>query len=73
MKNLREIRGDLSLDDVSKAVGLASSTLSRIERGEQFPQRSTMKKLANFYSLSEADIFQLSSIAVDSFKSNQAA
>lgn len=73
MKSLREIRGDLSLDDVSKAVGLAPSTLSRIERGGQFPQRSTMKKLADFYELTEPDIFLLVSIATDHNKDHQAA
>lgn len=74
MSTLRDLRKDRSLDEVSTATGIDTSTLSRVERGAQFPSRPTMKSLASYYGISEGEVYVLASNAVDANKEkNQAA
>jgi len=54
---LRDLRGSKTLEEVSKQTGLDRGTLSRIERGEQFPRKETAVSLAEFYDVSVGAIF----------------
>jgi transcriptional regulator with XRE-family HTH domain len=59
MENLRLLRSQkkLSLDAVADVVGVNASTLSRIERGIQHPNKETATKIANYYDISIGDVF----------------
>ncbi|NUW66925.1 helix-turn-helix domain-containing protein [Vibrio coralliilyticus] len=61
MKELRKLRIDkeMSLNEVAREIGVDLSTLSRIERGVHFPKRKTAEKLADFYSISLGEIFDM--------------
>lgn len=48
---LRRLRGRLSLRDVNRRVGVSSSYLSSIERGERRPGRNVITKLAAAYGV----------------------
>jgi transcriptional regulator with XRE-family HTH domain len=47
----RQRRGDRTLAEASQATGINEGTLSRIERGEQFPARMQVVPLVNFYDV----------------------
>ena len=74
MSTLRTLRTDseLVLEEVAKAIDLNPSNLSRIERGCQFPQRKTIKALAEYYGKTEGEIYALA-IATSSNSSKDAA
>jgi transcriptional regulator with XRE-family HTH domain len=67
MSTLRILRTDrdLTLDQASKLVGIASSNLSRIERGEHFPSPDTVKSLARLYEKSVGEIYEIVSSTTD--------
>jgi hypothetical protein len=46
---LRELRGDRSLADAKRATDLDRGTLSRIERGRQFPTDEQAAMMTSFY------------------------
>ena len=46
---LRRLRGDLSLRDVTGRIGVSSSYLSQIERGDRMPGSNVVRKLADLY------------------------
>lgn len=55
MKNrLKQLRKEksLSLEQVGKAVGLATNTISRYETGKREPKLETWQKLADFFGVS---------------------
>jgi transcriptional regulator with XRE-family HTH domain len=45
----RQRRGDRTLAEASRATGINEGTLSRIERGEQFPKAEQLSDLLAFY------------------------
>jgi len=47
--NLRKLRGDRKFSEAVAATGIPKGSLSRIERGEQFPRRGQVFDLAMFY------------------------
>lgn len=51
LKQLRKEK-DLSLEQVGKAVGLATNTISRYETGKREPKLETWQKLADFFGVS---------------------
>jgi transcriptional regulator with XRE-family HTH domain len=53
---LRELRGDLSLYEVSKATGIASADLSRYEKEDYHPSPGNLKKLADYYEVPYEDL-----------------
>ena len=55
---LRRLRGRLSLRDVNRRVGVSSSYLSRIERGEIDPGRNIIRKLAAAYGVDPAALHE---------------
>ena len=48
---LRRLRGDLSLRDVTGRIGVSSSYLSQIERGDRKPGSNVIRKLADLYNV----------------------
>ena len=48
---LRRLRGDLSLRDVTKRIGVSSSYLSQIERSDRKPGSNVIRKLADLYNV----------------------
>jgi transcriptional regulator with XRE-family HTH domain len=59
LKAYRQAR-KLKMDDVVRATGLSKATISRIERGKQFPSALALNKLREFSGnlLSANDFFQ---------------
>jgi len=49
---LKALRGDSSLEDVSKIIGISKSLLSKYERGVTEPGSSALIKLARYYNVS---------------------
>jgi len=48
-KRLRDLRGSIPRETVSKAVGISKSALAMYERGERIPRDSVKIGLAKFY------------------------
>ena len=55
---LKRLRGDLSLRDVNRIVGISSSYLSQIERGEKVPGPNLVQKLATAYGIDPHDLLR---------------
>ena len=60
---LRELRGPLSLRDVTRSVGASSSYLSQIERGERRPGPNLLKKLAAPFNVDPYDLMRRAGLA----------
>jgi len=56
-KRLRDLRGSIPRETVSKAVGISKSALAMYERGERIPRDSVKIGLAKFYGKSVDSIF----------------
>jgi transcriptional regulator with XRE-family HTH domain len=54
----RQRRGTRTLAEASEATGISRGTLSRIERGEQFPKAEQVISLVGFYDPDTAHIFK---------------
>ena len=55
---LRRLRGELSLRDVNRRIGISSSYLSQIERGERVPGRNLIHKLAAVYNVDAGELMK---------------
>ncbi|AKX94516.1 transcriptional regulator [Moorella thermoacetica] len=53
---LRRERG-LSQVKVASAVGITQSAYAMIERGQRYPRKETMKKLADYFGLTVDELF----------------
>ena len=56
-KNLANLRGNKTQDEVSKALGISKSALSMYETGQRIPRDAIKIKLAKYYEGSIQDIF----------------
>lgn len=56
-QRLRNLRGDKTLDEVAKALGVTSMAVSLWERGERIPNDDIKIKIAAYYKSSVTDIF----------------
>ena len=56
-KKLVELRGDKTLDEVTKAVGISISALSNYENGTRVPRDEIKIKLAQYYGISIEALF----------------
>jgi HTH-type transcriptional regulator, competence development regulator len=54
-RELRTMKGE-TLHQVSKRTDIDSPMLSKIERGERMPTLEQLKKLSNYFKVSETDI-----------------
>ena len=55
---LRKLRGDLSLRDVTGRIGVSSSYLSQIERGDRQPGSNVVRKLAALYNVDAEELMK---------------
>ena len=55
---LRRLRGDLSLRDVTRRIGVSSSYLSQIERGDRRPGSNVVRKLADLYNVDADELMK---------------
>ncbi len=55
---LRRLRGDLSLRDVTNRIGVSSSYLSQIERGDRMPGSNVVRKLAHLYNVDAEELMK---------------
>ena len=55
---LRRLRGDLSLRDVTRRIGISSSYLSQIERSGRKPGSNMIGKLAALYNVDEQELMK---------------
>ena len=55
---LRRLRGDLSLRDVTGRIGVSSSYLSQIERGDRQPGSNVVRKLAYLYNVDAEELMR---------------
>ena len=55
---LRKLRGDLSLRDVTGRIGVSSSYLSQIERGDRLPGSNVVRKLAALYNVDAEELMK---------------
>lgn len=56
-KRLRALRGDKTLDEVAKALGVTSMAVSLWERGERIPNDDIKIKIAAYYNTSVTALF----------------
>ena len=54
---LRDLRGNLSVKEVSEAVGVSESAYIKYERGERCPRDSVKIRIANFFGKTVESIF----------------
>ena len=55
---LRRLRGELSLRDVTRRVGVSASYLSLIERGDRTPGPNIIRKLADLYNVDADELIK---------------
>ena len=58
-----QLRGPLSLRDVTRSVGVSSSYLSQIERGERRPGPNLIKKLATLFNVDPYGLMKQAGLA----------
>lgn len=56
-KRLRELRGEISVEQVSKALDVGASTIYMWENGERIPRDEMKLKIARFFDSSVDEIF----------------
>lgn len=56
-KTLKELRGEKTLYEVAKAVGVTTSSMYMYESGERIPRDEIKMALANYYGRSVSYIF----------------
>lgn len=56
-KNLTELRGDRTREEVSKALNISISTLQMYENGQRIPRDVIKMKIAEYYQKNVGEIF----------------
>lgn len=56
-ERLVQLRGNVSREDVAKAIGVSVSAISMYENGERIPRDCIKIELANFFHSSVQEIF----------------
>lgn len=56
-KNLVNLRGNRTREEVCKAIGISLSALGMYERGERIPRDEIKLKISNFYGERVDEIF----------------
>ena len=56
-KKLRDLRGERTQEEVSRACEISVSSLSMYENGERIPRDEVKKRLADYYKKSVQSIF----------------
>lgn len=55
--NLKALRGNTSLAEVAKAIGVTPAAMSNYEQGIRIPRDEVKKRLADYYGVSVESIF----------------
>lgn len=58
-ERLRQLRGDQTLGDIERALGIARIVISRYEKGQRVPEPHMLKKLANQYDVPYKELRKL--------------
>lgn len=56
-EQLKKLRGDMSQDAISKAIGVTKSSWAMYERGERVPRDEVKIKIANYFGKTVQEIF----------------
>lgn len=56
-KRLIALRGDLTQEQVAKALGVSRSSIGMYERGERIPRDEVKTEIAKFYDKTVQEIF----------------
>lgn len=56
-RNLKDLRGDKTLEEVAKAVGISVSSLGMYETGKRVPRDDVKIRIAKYYETTVAAIF----------------
>lgn len=56
-KRLIALRGDLTQEQVAKALGVCTSSIGMYERGERIPRDEIKAEIAKFYDKTVQEIF----------------
>lgn len=77
IRTLRKAKG-MTLEDLAHEVGVSTSTISRAERGETFPEKTLLESLAKFFGVTVPQLldadhasFSLNECAVDYVPNDQ--
>ena len=54
---LKNLRGEKSMEEVAKAIGISKSAIAMYETGKRIPKDTVKKKLAEYYNYPLADLF----------------
>ena len=54
---LRELRGDKSMEEVARAIGISKSAIAMYETGKRVPKDNVKKKLSEYYKCPVSDLF----------------
>ena len=57
-KDLRELRGTRSADEVARALGIGAAALIAYENGERFPRDEVKVRIAHYYDLPVDALFE---------------
>lgn len=58
-ERLRQLRGDQTLGDIERALGIARIVISRYEKGQRVPEPHMLKKLAKHYDVPYKELRKL--------------
>lgn len=58
-ERLKQLRGDETLHEVGKALGVNSSVISKYEKGFRVPIPAKMQELANYFDISVSELQKL--------------
>ncbi len=56
-RNLKDLRGNRTLEEVAKAVGISVSSLGMYETGKRVPRDDVKIRIAKYYQTTVAAIF----------------
>lgn len=56
-KNLKELRGNMTLKEVASATNLTVAAISNYENGIRIPQDDIKIRIANFYNVTVGSLF----------------
>lgn len=56
-RNLKDLRGNRTLEEVAKAVGISVSSLGMYETGKRIPRDDVKIRIAKYYQTTVAAIF----------------
>lgn len=56
-EQLKQLRGSMSQDEISRKIGITKSSWAMYERGERVPRDEVKIKIANYFNKTVQEIF----------------